>query len=228
MNYLFAPTPPTALAIVDSDQCFPVHRVYCVGRNYADHAREMGADPSREAPFFFTKPADAVLSNGTTAPYPSQTKELHHEVEMVVALAKGGDNIAVSEALDCVYGYAVGLDLTRRDLQAQAKAKSRPWCTAKAFDHSAIVGAITAKEQCGHINEGQIVLSVNDEVRQSGNTNQMIWSVAEIIAELSRFFTLKPGDLIFTGTPSGVGPLVPGDSFKASVETLAILEGRVS
>jgi fumarylpyruvate hydrolase len=204
---------------------FPVHRVYCVGQNYSEHAREMGAS-GRERPFFFSKPADAV-HHFTDVPFPGMTEQLHHEVELVVALGKGGAEIPVSAALSHVYGYAVGVDLTRRDLQSAAKEKGRPWTTSKGFDFSGPVSAIHPVSRCGHLEQNSITLHVNGELRQRGDTSQMIWSVAEVIAELSKYFCLQAGDLIFTGTPSGVGELRPGDRVECQIEGLDRLSLQV-
>jgi fumarylpyruvate hydrolase len=222
----FVITPPNtpALAIAGSDQTFPLRRVFCVGRNYAAHAREMGADPDREPPFFFSKPADAVVPASGTLPYPPATKELHHEVELVVALKEGGANIASERALDLVWGYAVGLDLTRRDLQAIAKKDGRPWDMAKGFDASAPCSPLQQATWTGHPQEGRIWLEVNGEPRQEGNLNEMIWPVPDVIAYLSRFVTLAPGDLIFTGTPAGVGALHPGDHVRGGVDGVTSFE----
>jgi fumarylpyruvate hydrolase len=202
---------------------FPVRRIFCVGRNYAAHAREMGKDPEREAPFFFSKPADALVPNNATIPYPPRTGNLHHEIELVVALNKAGKNIAVANALDHVYGYAVGNDLTRRDLQFEARDKGRPWDTGKAFDRSAPITAIRPATECGHPRSGRIWLKVNGELRQEGNIADLIWSVPEIIAELSTLFELAPGDLIYTGTPAGVSALHAGDRIEGGVDGLEIL-----
>lgn len=209
--------------VLGTDAAFPVRRVFCVGRNYAEHAKEMGADPQREPPFFFTKPADAIAADGSEVPYPSATSNLHHEVELVIAIAVGGENIAPPSALDHVFGYAVGNDLTRRDLQATAKKTGRPWDTAKGFDQSAPIAAISPVERCGHISSGKISLSVNGECRQMGDISDMIWSTGEIISTLSTLFTLQPGDLIFTGTPAGVGALQPGDVIEACIDGLPTL-----
>ncbi len=202
---------------------FPVRRIYCVGRNYAEHAREMGSDPDREPPFFFSKPADTVVSGGVV-PYPPATGELHHEVELVIAIGKAGREIPADTALEYAYGYAVGVDLTRRDLQAAAKKKGRPWDMAKGFDRSAPLSKIVPAALIGHPADGAIRLSVNNDVKQSGDLRQMIWNTAEVIAELSRYVGLAAGDLIFSGTPSGVGPLQPGDTVRASVFGVADLE----
>jgi len=196
---------------------FPVRRIFCVGRNYAAHAREMGGDPNREPPFFFTKPADAVIS-ADNVPYPSATENLHHEMELVVAIGTGGSSIDASVALDHVYGYAAGVDLTRRDLQDEAKSLRRPWDMGKGFDASAPIGPIAAVTRIGHPSSGRIVLSVNDEVRQSGDLADMIWPVADVIAFLSRLVALQPGDLIYTGTPEGVGPVCRGEKVIGTIE----------
>lgn len=190
---------------------FPVRRIWCVGQNYADHTREMGDDPDRAPPFFFSKPADAVVPGGGTLTFPSETQSLHHEVELVVAIGQAGRNIAPEQALDHVYGYAVGLDMTRRDLQADAKRLGRPWAFAKGFDESCPISPIVPASRCGHPRTGAITLSVNGAPRQAGDLAQMIWSVPDAIAFLSRFVALAPGDLIMTGTPAGVGPVRPGD-----------------
>ena len=229
MAYLFDPPSVPSLPIADSEQRFPVHRIYCIGRNYAEHAKEMGAQVvSRANPVFFMKPADATVPEGGDIPYPSATHELHHEVEMVVALAKGGRDIVASRALDRVFGYGVGLDLTRRDLQAAMKAKGLPWDVAKGFDASAPVSALRAASEIGHPSHARLSLAVNAELRQDIDIADMIFPVADIIAELSKLFELKPGDLIFAGTPAGVGPLVRGDRFRAELAGIATLEGRIT
>jgi fumarylpyruvate hydrolase len=227
MYYAIEPAPVPVVPIQGSEARFPVHRIYCIGRNYAEHAREMGADVvSRGNPVFFLKPADAIVAGGEV-PYPSVTKELHHEAEMVVALSSGGRDIDAARALECVFGYGVGLDLTRRDLQAAAKAKGLPWDTAKAFDASAPVSALRAASEIGHPSRARLSLRVNGEVRQDTDIADMIFSVADIIAELSKLFELRAGDLIFTGTPAGVGPLARGDTFIAELHGIATLEGRI-
>lgn len=210
--------------IRDSAAVFPVRRIYCVGRNYADHVREMGGDPGRQPPFFFGKPRDAAVPGGGDIPYPPCTSNLHHEVELVVALGRGGRDIPAGEALGHVYGYAVGIDLTRRDLQARAKELGQPWETAKGFDQSAPVGPITPAAACGHPVAGAIWLSVNGVERQRGDLAEMIWQVPEVIAHLSTFMALAPGDLIYTGTPSGVGALVAGDRVRCGIAGLGELE----
>jgi len=213
------PTISLPFVSVDGGGVFPVRRIYCVGRNYADHAREMGADPTREAPFFFGKPADAVIQ-GHSVPYPPKTEDLHHEVELVLALGAGGRDLSLEDADAAIYGYAVGVDLTRRDLQAEAKAKARPWDMAKGFDCSAPIGRILARSDDGPKPESRIRLSVDGTEKQSGTLAQMIWSAAEIVANLSTYVELKPGDLIFTGTPSGVGPVPKGGHVVAEIDGL--------
>lgn len=227
MNFVF-PAPPTAsVPVLDSEQRFPLHRIYCVGRNYADHAKEMGAEVNRSQPVFFLKPADTVVTDGGDVPYPSATNDLHHEVEMVVALRSGGRDIPVESALHHVYGYGVGLDLTRRDLQAVAKAKSLPWDVAKGFDASAPVSALRAVSAGVHPQHATLSLLVNDEPRQNSDISEMIFNVAEIIHELSKLFELAAGDLIFTGTPAGVAALARGDTFEATLGGVASLRGRI-
>ncbi|MCP5345008.1 MAG: fumarylacetoacetate hydrolase family protein [Pseudomonadales bacterium] len=227
MSLLFALNTPS-VAILGQAERFPVNRIYCVGRNYAAHAREMGANPERESPFFFSKPANAVAENGAMLPFPSRTEDLHHEVELVVALAgegldAKGSNLSLAEAKAAVYGYAVGIDFTRRDLQAQAKDKGRPWDTAKGFDDSAPITAITPAQQAGAIDEAHISLKVNGELRQQGHISDLIWSIPELIAELSTYYRLRCGDLIFTGTPSGVAAVQPGDVLEGHVDGLEAL-----
>ena len=218
-----APVAPS-VAVAGSSARFPVRRVFCVGRNYAAHAREMGSDPNREPPFFFTKPADAVVPASGAVPYPPSTQDLHHEIELVVALKAGGKDIDPAQALDLVWGYGVGLDLTRRDLQAVAKDAGRPWDMAKGFDASAPCSALHAVGDVGHPAEARIWLEVNGALRQEGNLNEMIWPIADVIASLSRLVTLAPGDLIYSGTPSGVGALQPGDRVRGGVDGLEVFE----
>ncbi len=217
MKYAIPPPRLPALPIAHRDEWFPVHRIYCVARNYADHAKEMGFDQP-EPPFFFHKPADAVVTSGATIDFPLSTQNLHHEIELVVALGEGGTKFAPHEAFDKIFGYGVGIDLTRRDLQQIARQQGKPWDTAKGFDNSAPCSAIHPVEDVGHREEGRIWLAVNDEVRQNGDLNEMIWSVSEIIAELSNYYELQPGDLIFTGTPAGVGPIQRGDEVYGGIE----------
>jgi fumarylpyruvate hydrolase len=222
---LVLPLPATSIIPVrDSSAGFPVRRIYCVGRNYADHAREMGGDPNREPPFFFGKPQDTAVPGGGAIAYPPATANLHYEVELVVALARGGRNLSVAEAESCIFGYAVGIDLTRRDLQAASKDKGQPWDTAKGFDQSAPVSAITPVDRTGLLRAGAIWLAVNGVERQRGDLSQMTWSVPEVIAHISTFMALAPGDLLFTGTPSGVGPIVKGDRVRCGIDGLGELE----
>lgn len=225
-DFLFSPA-IASLPIEGSPQSFPIRRVYCVGRNYADHAREMGHDPDREPPFFFNKHPDSLLVNGQDFPYPSATADVHHEIELVVALKSGGTNIPIDQALQHVFGYAVGLDMTRRDIQAIAKSKGHPWCTAKAFDNAAPCTALVPASKIGHPQKGQIHLDINGIRKQTGDLSSMIWSIPETIAHLSGLFELKAGDLIFTGTPSGVGPVNRGDLLEGEVEGVAKLKLRV-
>ncbi|APH55319.1 Fumarylpyruvate hydrolase [Granulibacter bethesdensis] len=229
MQSVFPPPSPVIVPVTDG-RGFPVRRVFCVGRNYAAHAREMGSDPAREPPFFFSKPADAVVPGDADIPYPPATTLLHHEVELVVALHSGGHDIPVEAALSRVFGYAVGLDLTRRDLQFAARDAGRPWDMAKGFDHSAPVGPITPVMDGGLPNsasDGDIVLTVNGTERQRGRLSDMIWSVSEVISALSQLVTLAAGDLIMTGTPDGVSPLSRGDVLTASVSGLLPLHNRI-
>jgi fumarylpyruvate hydrolase len=217
--------PETAsVAVAGSSARFPVRRVFCVGRNYAAHAREMGSDPNREPPFFFTKPADAVVPASDAVPYPPSTNDLHHEIELVVALKAGGKDIDAAQALDLVWGYGVGLDLTRRDLQAVAKDAGRPWDMAKGFDASAPCSPLHPVSDVGHPAQARIWLEVNGTLRQEGNLDEMIWPIADVLASLSRLVTLAPGDLIYSGTPSGVGALQPGDRVRGGVDGVDTFE----
>lgn len=231
MQFAFPPSTIAAVPVAGSDALFPVHRIYCVGRNYVEHAKEMGGT-GREAPFFFMKPADAVLPvpYGTTGemPYPSLTSDLHHEIELVVAIGKGGKEIAAADAHQHIWGYAVGLDMTRRDLQAEAKKLGRPWCTAKGFDLSAPIAPIHPVAQTGFIAGGEIRLDVNGATRQKSNIDKLIWNVAETIEHLSRYYTLQPGDLIFTGTPEGVAAVGKGDLLEGAIEGLGELKLRIA
>ncbi|MBI2295664.1 MAG: fumarylacetoacetate hydrolase family protein [Betaproteobacteria bacterium] len=206
------------LPVAESNETFPVGRIYCVGRNYAEHAREMGHDPEREPPFFFMKPADAIVRNGATIPFPRVTRDLHHEIEMVVAIGKGGAEIPVEKALGHVYGYAVGLDMTRRDIQGEAKKMGRPWEMGKAFDNSAPCTAVKPVSMIGHPAKGAIWLKVNGKVTQKGDLSEMIWNVPDMISYLSKLITLRAGDLIMSGTPAGVGPVKPGDRLEGHVD----------
>ncbi|HEY8553166.1 MAG TPA: fumarylacetoacetate hydrolase family protein [Burkholderiales bacterium] len=218
MSFIFAPQPQPSVEIKGTTQRFPVHRIYCVGRNYAEHAREMGFDPNREPPFFFTKPADAVVPSGSTIPYPLSTQNYHYEMELVVAIGKEGANIEREAALDYVYGYAAGLDMTRRDLQLAARDKGRPWDPGKAFDQSAPISAIHRAADIGHPSSGAIWLKVNGEIKQQADLKELLWPVPDIIVYLSKLWVLKPGDLVYTGTPAGVGPVKPGDQLHGGVE----------
>ena len=216
-----------SIAVAGMTTRFPVHRIYCIGRNYAEHAKEMGATVSKDAPVFFMKPADAIVTDGADVPYPSATTDLHHEVELVVALQSGGAALDVDGARAAIFGYAVGLDLTRRDLQARAKTGGLPWDTAKGFDGSAPIGAITPVSALGHPRQGELLLCVNGDTRQRADIATMALEVAEIIVALSNFYTLQAGDLIFTGTPAGVAALHRGDRFGATFPGLTPLTGRI-
>ncbi|WP_258129392.1 fumarylacetoacetate hydrolase family protein [Achromobacter anxifer] len=227
MSYVVDPAAPVAVPVAGSQDSFPVRRVYCVGRNYAAHAREMGFDPDREPPFFFCKPADAVVpvAEGSTLslPYPPETANLHYEIELVAAIGKGGSNISVEEALQHVWGYAVGLDMTRRDLQMKMREAGRPWELGKAFDLSAPIGPLYPASAVKNIDQAAIWLQVNGADKQRSDTGKLIWSVAETIAYLSKYFRLEAGDLIYTGTPEGVGPVVRGDKMLGGVDGLDTL-----
>ena len=226
MSYILPPPPVTALPVRGSDSLFPVHRIYCVGRNYAAHAVEMGHDPDKEPPFFFQKNPDNLVTSGAF-PYPPATSDVHHEIELVVALGKGGQDIAPDAALDCVFGYAVGLDMTRRDLQQKARDMGRPWEIGKAFEASAPCSEIVPASAIGHPAAGDIWLDVNGARRQTGDLNQLIWKVPEIIAHLSGLFRLAPGDLIFTGTPSGVAAVNRGDHLAGHIDKVGAIEAVV-
>ncbi len=228
MNSRASPAPPNApapavVAVVGHGAPFPVRRIYCVGRNYLEHIREMKEGDERDPPFFFQKPADAIVADGGRVPFPPATDDLQYEVELVVAIGQAGRGIPVSRALDAVYGYAVGIDLTRRDRQRESFAKGLPWEVGKSFDHSAPCGNLSPAAVVGHRLSGEICLTVNGELRQRGDLRQMIWNVPEIVAQLSRLYALAPGDLVMTGTPAGVGPVRPGDRLEASVEGLSPL-----
>jgi fumarylpyruvate hydrolase len=227
LGYVFEPEGRPSVEIAGTADRFPVHRIYCVARNYAAHAREMGMNPDREPPFFFAKPPDAIVPNGSDLPYPPRTSNLHHEIELVVALGRGGANVAAADATTLIFGYAVGNDLTRRDLQFQARDSGRPWDTAKGFDHSAPLTAIRPIASTGVLERGRIWLQVNGVVRQDADLADMIWPVPAIIAELSTLFELRPGDLIFTGTPAGVGPIVAGDTVEGGIDGLDKLVSRI-
>jgi fumarylpyruvate hydrolase len=226
-EYVVDLAPLPAVPVLGTRRIFPVRRLYCVGRNYAEHSREMGGDPKREKPFFFQKAPDSIVTDGVF-PYPPHTADVHHEIELVVALKAGGQNIPAAKAKDIIYGYATGLDMTRRDLQAEAKKQGRPWEAAKAFDRAAPLSAITPIEQSGFLVKGAITLDVNGERRQTGDLADMVWPVADIIAELSQLFLLQPGDLIFTGTPAGVGAVKRGDRLHGEIARLAPLDVTVA
>lgn len=227
MEYVIPFAGVTTIEVAGTDQRYPVRRIYLVGRNYAEHAREMGYDPDRDPPFFFQKPADVLLPSGSDFPYPVKSEDVHHEIELVAALGKGGADIAEGDALDHVYGYAAGIDMTRRDLQGAAKKMGRPWEVGKAFEHSAPIGLLAPASKIGHPDRGRIWLEVNGELRQEGDLGQLIWSVPETISILSGLFTLAPGDLIFTGTPAGVGPVQRGDRLRGGVDGVGEVEIRV-
>lgn len=231
MSYIVPPAPIPAVPVAGTADSFPVRRIYCVGRNYAAHAREMGSDPDREPPFFFCKPADAIVAaaqgSATDVAYPPETANYHHEVELVVAIGKRGRNIASSEACSHVWGYAVGFDMTRRDLQFALRDKGRPWELGKAFDQSAPIAPLVPAGCSGHPTAGRIWLTVNGKLKQEGDLSDLIWSVPETIAHLSKYFELLPGDLIFTGTPEGVGPVVRGDLLAGGIDGLGELSIRI-
>ncbi len=232
MSFVFTPAPPVGIPIVGSEQMYPVRRVYCVGRNYAAHAREMGFDPVREAPFFFCKPADAVVPvkamQELVLGYPAETANYHYEIELVAAIGAPACRVPIDRALDCVFGYAVGLDMTRRDLQIKMREAGRPWEIGKAFDRSAPIGPLYPAPLVKNLRDAAIWLQVNGADRQRSDIASLIWSVAEVIAELSRFFDLQPGDLIYTGTPEGVGPVVKGDLMTGGVDGLGEIKVRVA
>ncbi len=231
MSFVFSPTPTVSVPVIGKTERFPVHRIYCVGRNYEEHAKEMGFT-GREPPFFFLKPTDAliVVNAGETAtmPYPSLTKNLHHEIELVVAIGTGGKNIKAADALKHIFGYAVGLDMTRRDLQNDMKKQGRPWCIGKAFDASAPIGPITPADQAGDVTQAEISLQVNGTMRQTSTVAKLIWNIAETIEHLSAAWELQPGDLIYTGTPEGVAAVVSGDLMAGTVAGLGTLSVKVA
>ena len=227
MDYVIPAPAVVSLVVEGSSARFPVNRIYCVGRNYAEHAREMGHDPNKEAPFFFMKPSTAIVTDGGDFPYPSLSKDVHHEMEMVVAIGKGGSNISSAKALEHVYGYGVGLDMTRRDLQGEAKKIGRPWDTGKAFDYSAPCSALVPAAKIGHPSTGEIVLEVNGEVRQKSDLSQLIWNVPDTIAFLSTLFELQPGDLIYSGTPAGVAAVKKGDVMTGRVAGVGSISVKV-
>jgi fumarylpyruvate hydrolase len=227
VEFVIAPPPQVSVPVAGGG-AFPVRRIYCVGRNYAEHAREMGHDPDAEPPFFFSKPADAIVTDGGSVPYPTETGNFHYEVELVAAIGTGGSRIAVADALSHVWGYAVGIDFTRRDLQGWAKKGAKPWEVAKGFDHSAPISAIVPASALTQPLQGRIELQVNGETRQSADIADMIWDLPHVIAELSRYFELMPGDLIFTGTPAGVGAAVKGDRVTGSIAGVGTVETSIA
>ena len=227
VEFVIAPPPQVSVPVAGGG-AFPVRRIYCVGRNYAEHAREMGHDPDAEPPFFFSKPADAIVTNSGAIPYPAETSNLHYEIELVAAIGTGGSKIAVEKALNHVWGYAVGIDFTRRDLQAWAKKGSKPWEVAKGFDHSAPIGTLVPASALTAPLKGAITLEVNGEARQSADIADMIWDLPHVIAELSRYFELCPGDLIFTGTPAGVGAVAKGDHVAGSIAGVGTVETSIA
>jgi fumarylpyruvate hydrolase len=222
--YAFDAPPPVTARIADSDVLFPVRRIYCVGRNYAEHAREMGYDPDREPPFFFGKPADSLQPDTAPVPFPSATTDFHHEVEFVVALRRGGRDVPAADAQALIFGYGIGIDWTRRDLQAEAKAQGKPWDAAKGFDHSATLGPLRPVSAVGHPTQGRIWLSVNGTIRQDADLSSLIWAVPDVIAVLSGLFELRAGDLIYTGTPAGVGRVRRGDRIACGIEGLGEID----
>ena len=225
-KFVIDPAPQVCLPIRGSNASFPVRRIYCIGRNYADHAIEMGHDPNKEPPFFFQKNAQNVETSGTF-PYPPQTSDVHHEMELVIALKSGGADISLDNALEHVYGYGLGLDMTRRDLQGEAKKLGRPWEVGKSFEKSAPMSELVPASETGHLNRGRICLKVNGEIKQDGDLNQMIWKVPEMIAYLSRFYDIAGGDLIMSGTPAGVGPIQRGDKMECEIENLGTMTVEV-
>lgn len=227
MSYVIPQIQPAVVPVFDSSAVFPVRRIYCVGQNYSEHVREMGGDPSKTKPVFFSKPADAVVINDRAIEYPLATENLHYEAELVVALKSGGRKIGSENAMQCIFGYGVGIDFTRRDLQANCKAKGQPWDIAKAFDQSAPISAIRPINDCEHVEKSRIWLSVNGEIKQDANTDDMIWDVAGIISALSGFFELKAGDLIFTGTPSGVSAVASGDEITAGIDGIGSVKVKI-
>jgi fumarylpyruvate hydrolase len=227
-EYVFQPEPIPSVPVKGTDKHYPVSRIFCVGRNYAAHAREMGFDPDREPPFYFTKPANALVMTGATKPYPPGTKDFQHEMELVIAIGKPAFKVSVENAQESVYGYACGLDMTRRDLQILNRDKGRPWSFGKAFENSAVISPIVPVSECGALSSGKIHLEVNGQVRQSSDLADLIWSVPEVIANLSQYYHLKEGDLIYTGTPEGVGPVQVGDKLSGYIDKLGTIEFTIS
>jgi fumarylpyruvate hydrolase len=217
-KFVFAPPSVPTVAVKGTELRFPVNRIFCVGRNYEAHAKEMGVAVDREAPFYFTKSASSIVESGATVPYPPGTSNYHHEMELVVGIGKPAFCVAVKDAVQVFFGYACGLDMTRRDLQFEARGKGRPWDLGKNFENSAVISEFVTASESGHIESGEISLSVNEEVRQTGDISELIWSVPELIADLSKYYHLQPGDLLYTGTPAGVGPVEPGDRISGSID----------
>ena len=224
LSYVFEPPPQAAVPVEGTTALYPVHRIFCVGRNYAEHSKEMGFEQDREAPWYFTKPASAIVLSGATIPYPPETTNYHYEMELVVALGADVHAISVDRALDAVYGYAAGMDMTRRDQQIRLREKSRPWDLGKAFEQSAIIGPIKRREEFGAVRDQRISLTVDGQVRQNARLSDMVWNVPEIISHLSRYYHLGPGDLIYTGTPAGVGPILPGNYLLGTIDGLRSAE----
>ncbi len=223
-KFILPPPPVPSVAVAGTDARFPVRRIFCVGRNYAAHAREMGRDPDREPPFFFLKPSDTVVDDGATVPYPPETENFHYEIELVIAIGKGGNNIPIEQALDHVFGYAVGIDLTRRDLQLQAREQGRPWDWGKGFDLSAPIAPLRRAEEVGHPSSGRIWLAVDGQVKQDSDIAKLIWPVPDIISIVSRSMELRPGDLIMTGTPEGVGPVKRGEVMTGGIDGIGAIK----
>ncbi len=217
IKYVIEPAPVTSVPVKGTDERFPVYRIFCVGRNYEAHAREMGMDPNREKPFYFTKSLSAIVESGATIPYPPGTENFHYEMELVVAIGQAGSAVSLEQAPSLIYGYACGLDMTRRDLQQVAREKGRPWDLGKDVENSAVISPIVTAAEIGHPDSGRIHLAVNGEVRQDGDISDLIWNVPEVIADLSKYYQLQPGDLIYTGTPAGVGAVSPGDVIDGGV-----------
>ena len=226
-DYVFAPPERVSVKVLENKKRFAVNRVFCVGRNYADHAIEMGFHPNRDRPFYFTKSPSAVIASGSTIPYPEGTDNFHHEMELVIAIGYGGSKILPDRALSHIFGYACGLDMTRRDLQISLRERGYPWCISKDIENGAVVGSIRPANMTGHPTKGRIWLSVNDQIRQDSNINQLMWSVPEIVSDLSKFYHLSPGDLIYSGTPSGVGAVLPGDLIHGEIEEVGSISLRI-
>ena len=226
-DYVFAPPERVSVKVLETNKRFAVNRVFCVGRNYAEHAIEMGFHPNRDKPFYFTKSPSAVIASGSTIPYPESTDNFHHEIELVIAIGYGGSKILPDSALSHIFGYACGLDMTKRDLQISLRERGYPWCISKDIENGAVIGSIKPVNMTGHPTKGRIWLSVNDQIRQDSNINQLMWSVPEIVSDLSKFYHLSPGDLIYSGTPSGVGAVLPGDLIQGEIEEVGSISLRI-